>query len=90
MRVISDKASHRGAGTREISPLFFRRDKYPKSHFSETDFLKFSHCPATRLALGEMPRAPTCVPELLVAIHRHDDQQIAQDVHHDGKDEDEG
>lgn len=29
----------------------------------------------------------TCVPELLVAIHGEDNQQVAQDVHHDGEDE---
>lgn len=29
----------------------------------------------------------TCVPELLVAVHGEDDQQVAQDVHHDGEDE---
>lgn len=29
----------------------------------------------------------TCVPELLVAVHREDDQQVAQDVDHDGEDE---
>lgn len=28
----------------------------------------------------------TCVPELLVAIHGEDNQQVAQDVHHDGED----
>lgn len=88
--MIFDKASYRGTGSREGSLLFFRRGNYPKSHFSETDFLKFSQCPARGLALGEVPGAPTCVPELLVAIHRQDDQQVAQDVHHDSKDEDEG
>lgn len=36
------------------------------------------------------PGAPTCVPQLLVPIHGQDDQQVAQDVHHDGEDEDEG
>lgn len=40
--------------------------------------------------MGDVLGAPTCVPELLVAIHRQDDQQIAQDVHHDGEDEDGG
>lgn len=78
------KASYRGTGSRE------RRENYPKSHFSETDFLKFSQCPAMGLALGKVPGAPTWVPELLVAVHRQDDQQVAQNVHHDGKDEDEG
>lgn len=44
-------------------------------------------------AEGRGPRGgagPTCVPELLVPIHRQDDQQVAQDVHHDGEDEDAG
>lgn len=36
------------------------------------------------------PGAPTCVPQLLVPIHGQDDQEVAQDVHHDGEDEDEG
>lgn len=29
----------------------------------------------------------TCVPELFVPIDGEDDQQVAQDVHHDGEDE---
>lgn len=29
----------------------------------------------------------TCVPELLIAVHGEDDQQVAQDVDHDGENE---
>ena len=36
------------------------------------------------------PGALTCVPQLLVPTHGQDDQEVAQDVHHDGEDEDEG
>lgn len=32
----------------------------------------------------------TCVPQLLVAVHGEDDQQVPQQVHHDGEDEDGG
>ena len=40
--------------------------------------------------LFSFPRLPpplTCVPELLVPVHGEDDQQVPQDVHHDGEDE---
>lgn len=71
--------------------IFARKKNDSKSAFREADFLKFSWCPTRRvLGLGEVLEAPTCIPKLLVAIHRQDDQQVAQDVHHDGEDEDEG
>lgn len=47
-----------------------------------SDWVKVGGCPA--------PGAPTCVLQLLVPIHRQDDQDVAQDVHHDSEDEDEG
>lgn len=34
-----------------------------------------------------LPGGLTCVPELLVPIDGEDDQQVPQDVHHDGEDE---
>nr|XP_047934264.1 translation initiation factor IF-2-like [Anser cygnoides] len=36
------------------------------------------------------PARLTCVPQLLVAVHGEDDQQVPQQVHHDGEDEDGG
>lgn len=29
----------------------------------------------------------TCIPELLVPEHGEDDQEVSEDVHHDGEDE---